>query len=729
MTRSPSIRGFIAELKRRHVFRVATVYLVAAWAIIQVATTVFPVLGLPQWAVTAAVVTAIAGFPITLVVAWALDLTAEGVEVTDQPGRRLRAPWLRATVAIITIAIAGAGGYALFLNIKPSDAAPTPSVAVFPFTAESGTSVEYLREGIVNLLSTSFNGIGSMRSVDPTTLLNSLSQRERADVTPATAERVAKKVGATAYIIGQISGTPDDITLTATMYDLGSKAAPSAVSVSGNEADILDRIDKLTGLLLTGRMHDQASRLSKIAALTTDKLSALKNYLMGEAEYREARWPTAMSFFERAVGEDSTFALANYRLAVAADWASKFDTARSALDRALRSSQRLTAHDRELLIAFNYALRGQPDEAEAAYKQITENYPDDVEAWYRYGEVLYHYNPPRGRSVFESEPVFERAVHGAPDVEPMVLHLMELALYRKDYTRFDEFAKSIDRSKPAALRRIAIRDYETGDAARKQQIEASLVGAHAGDVLFVATGLAQFSHDLDGAARIANLLTDDTSAYVRGTAHLALAQYAVARNNWVAARKELQSVAAVSPAYAIEHEALWRSLPFMSTPVDSLKALRARLEAWHPAPGDSIHKPNVYLGAHNGVHGLLRDYLLGVLSARLHDGAGVEASVQALTASNDTAHRALAQRLATAVRAHDAFARGDYAGTVALLSHTRVTADLDLVYNSVFWNGAYERYLRAEALHALHRDAEAKPWYQSLREGRNEIVFYNAARE
>lgn len=76
------IRPFIGELKRRHVFKVAVVYALAAWVLIQVANNVFPPLHLPPSAVTLVVVLAIAGFPLALVLAWAYELTPEGVRPT-----------------------------------------------------------------------------------------------------------------------------------------------------------------------------------------------------------------------------------------------------------------------------------------------------------------------------------------------------------------------------------------------------------------------------------------------------------------------------------------------------------------------------------------------------------------------------------------------------------------------------------------------------------------------
>lgn len=719
------LRAFFAELKRRHVFRVATVYLVAAWVVIQVATTTLPILGAPRWVLTAIVVAALVGFPITLVVAWAFDLTREGIEVTDEPHRNVRLPWLRRAFAGVFVLIIAAAGWALYVRVKPAEATRTPSVAIFPFSLQGGPSVEYLREGIVNLLGTSLNGIGSLRSVDPTTLLNSMSASQREGVDRNTADRIAREVGATSFIIGQISDRGDgEITLTATLYDLeDEESTPNTVSVSGREEEILDRVDRLAGLLLTALLGDEASRLSQTAALTTNKLSALKAYLQGEAEYREARWPTAISFFRRAIEDDSTFALAHYRLAVAADWASQFDTARVATTRALRHSKRLSAHDRELLVAFNSAVRGRADEAEEAYRRITTDHPDDVEAWYRYGEVLYHYNPIRGRSVFESRPMFERAVRAAPEVEPMVLHLMELALYEGDYDSFDRYAQRIDSTKPAAIRRTAVRKYTTGDPNQRADIERSLSTAKDGDIYAVASGLAQFRHDFESADRIAAMMDQATRpAYVRATGHLQRAQYHMARGRWAETKTQLAELAQFSPGAALAHEALYALMPEMSVGTAELAALRARLQSWNADREPDIAAANAYLAAQNGTHTALKHYLLGLIAAHQQDAAG-EAAAKALDAINDTLVRPLARRLASAVRAHAAYGAGDYARSLRLLENSRVDANLDLVYNSVFWNGAYERYLRGIVLMKLNRHDEARRWFATLAEGRNEVFL------
>ena len=72
----------LAELKRRHVFRIAAAYVVGAWIAIQVGATVAPLLGMPDWVPRLVVLVAIIGFPIAVVLAWIYDLGERGIERT-----------------------------------------------------------------------------------------------------------------------------------------------------------------------------------------------------------------------------------------------------------------------------------------------------------------------------------------------------------------------------------------------------------------------------------------------------------------------------------------------------------------------------------------------------------------------------------------------------------------------------------------------------------------------
>src|SRR6266536_4187969 len=78
-----SERNFFAELKRRNVYKVAVAYAVVGWLLVQVTTQVFPIFEIPNWALRLIVLAIIIGFPIALVIAWAFELTPQGVKRTE----------------------------------------------------------------------------------------------------------------------------------------------------------------------------------------------------------------------------------------------------------------------------------------------------------------------------------------------------------------------------------------------------------------------------------------------------------------------------------------------------------------------------------------------------------------------------------------------------------------------------------------------------------------------
>ena len=75
--------NFFAELKRRNVYKVAVTYAVVAWLLIQVATQVLPIFEIPNWGIRLVVLLIVVGFPIALVIAWAFELTPEGIKRTE----------------------------------------------------------------------------------------------------------------------------------------------------------------------------------------------------------------------------------------------------------------------------------------------------------------------------------------------------------------------------------------------------------------------------------------------------------------------------------------------------------------------------------------------------------------------------------------------------------------------------------------------------------------------
>ena len=314
---------------------------------------------------------------------------------------------------VATVAIAAIGWGASRAGMWPGADKSTNRFAVLPFSVRGSDHFAYLGEGIVDLLSRNLDGVDGLQAVDPGTVLSALARSGVAS-SAADARRgrdVVGQIGASTYITGSVVAIGPTLRIQASLHEDGEEAQPGAhVTVEGDTAQILQLVDRLSAELIVQRRPGPVFRLTQTAAVTTRSLPALRAFLDGERNLRNGKPDTAIAGFQRAIAEDSTFALAHYRLAVAAGWADRTALSSDAVQRALSSSERLGDRDRRLLTAYGAFRRGAPNEAEKLYRAILEDFPDDLEAEFQLADVMFQYNPLRGRPRGEARDLFDRVL-------------------------------------------------------------------------------------------------------------------------------------------------------------------------------------------------------------------------------------------------------------------------------------------------------------------------------
>src|SRR6476469_2758779 len=103
-----NLDNFFAELKRRNVYKVAVAYAVVGWLVVQVSSTVLPTFHAPEWVVQTLIVLVAIGFPLALIIAWAFELTPEGIKRTEDAdlGASMRRPRKHAWIVIVVVGAA-----------------------------------------------------------------------------------------------------------------------------------------------------------------------------------------------------------------------------------------------------------------------------------------------------------------------------------------------------------------------------------------------------------------------------------------------------------------------------------------------------------------------------------------------------------------------------------------------------------------------------------------------
>jgi TolB-like protein/Flp pilus assembly protein TadD len=188
--------GFFDEVKRRKVYRVAVAYVIAAGGIIQLASAAFPAWELPNWSLRLVIVLLLIGFPIALILAWAFDITSQGVKATPTtaaPSHRKRNVIMLVGTGIIISAAAG-----FFLLPRAAAHKIDKSIAVLPFENLSAEKENaYFADGIQDDILTNLSKIGDLKVISRTSVMGYRGK------TPSVRE-IGKTLGVSTILEGSV---------------------------------------------------------------------------------------------------------------------------------------------------------------------------------------------------------------------------------------------------------------------------------------------------------------------------------------------------------------------------------------------------------------------------------------------------------------------------------------------------------------------------------------------
>jgi TolB-like protein/Flp pilus assembly protein TadD len=571
--------GFFCELRRRKVYRVAAGYSVVGWLIIQFATTVLPALTLPAWTARLVIVLVLIGFPIALILAWALDVGTGGITVTPEPppgeecppalpGRRRNI----FTLAIAGLLISALIGY--FVLARNPSQKLEKSIAVLPFANfSSDTSNAYFADGIQDDVLTNLAKISELKVISRTSVMSYRGQthniREigKALNVATILEGSVRREGNRVRVNVQLIDASNDRHLWAQVYDR------ELTDVFAIQSELAQKI--ASALKATLSPSEQA----QIERKPTQNGEAYLLYveaheIFGRPDRHHDDLARVESLYEKAIQLDPTFALAYARLSQVESWM-------------FYAIEPLPARAQKARDAAGEALRLQPDLPESHLAMGYVNYYVDRDYDAALNELaMARAGLPNDPGVFramaaiqrrqgkwdESSASYAKAVSIDPK-DPILLENMGMNyLAVRDYANA---ARIFDRAVKAAPDTFTIRElrarvdfYSKGDLRPMQTLLASLpenVDPN-GTITLARFNYKMYERKFDEVIALlerspAEKSRGETSApiskaFLKATAYAAMKDEAKARANYEEAREKAEAAVRESPDDGPRHALL-----------------------------------------------------------------------------------------------------------------------------------------------------------------------------
>jgi adenylate cyclase len=383
------LAGFVSELRRRKVIRVALAYALVAWLLIQVAETTFDPLRLPDWSVTLVVMLAILGFPLAIVLAWLFEATPKGISLdhgpeTGDPLTEASSP------SISSLPVSGAS--APDTGSGPvAAAASSPSIAVLTFADLSPEGdQEYFCRGLAEEISGALSAVPRLRVASRTSA--SQFRSEGADVA-----EIGRRLNVATVVEGTVRKAGDRLRVTVQLVNVNDGFQIWSDRYDADLSDVFAVQDRIAGSIAEAFELGTApeSRDRSRQQGTTD-VEAFDFYLKGMSYLDRTsghNFGFASDMFRKAVERDPEFTRAWAGLAMAGFmrylWVDDRDEVIREIDDASRRALALCGDSALAHLARGLALtlHKRLDEAAMHLERATQIEPGLYEAWYYYGRV------------------------------------------------------------------------------------------------------------------------------------------------------------------------------------------------------------------------------------------------------------------------------------------------------------------------------------------------------
>ena len=384
--------GFFEELQRRKVYRVAAAYIVVAGFLIQIASAAFPAWELPNWSLRLVIALLLIGFPIALLLAWAYDITPQGIQSTPKtPGTHRRRNLILLIVTAVIVSVAAG----FFLLPRAVSLKIDKSVAVLPFqNLSSDPENAYFADGIQEEVLTRLAKIGDLKVI-------SRASTQQYQSEPGNLAEIAKQLGVANILEGSVQKAGNQVRVNVHLVNVqtGSQLWAETYDrklsdIFAVESEIAKGIAESLQAKLTGR-EEQA-----LAARPTNNSEAYDAYLRGLAFEARSNYSSdalfkAIEFYDMAVRLDPNFALAWARLsgAHALVYINRADTTaarRDAAKGALENAQKLQPNAPETLLFtgyYQYWVLHDYGLAKATFGRVSKMLPGNSEVLYALGAI------------------------------------------------------------------------------------------------------------------------------------------------------------------------------------------------------------------------------------------------------------------------------------------------------------------------------------------------------